>query len=302
MLTALLRYNPLLLIGIGPLAISAHGIMTAVGIYVGMQIIRPAAERLGLTMDWLYSLMTRAVLGAIVGARISFVVGHLNLYADNPLRVLQVWEGGLSLLGGIVGAVLICLPRLRREGLSFLALTDAIVPGLTLGISVGRIGDLIIADHLGKPTDFVLGYACPDGPTGSPCLAPVGQGVHQTALYDLVATAVLFAVLVTLRRRSAADPRRVGSLTLVFGVGYGIARFVEGFFRVDLTHGSGLSGSQWTALGVIAACLVLLGTRWRGPVRPTKGDATRSDSRSVVASDVAHSLKERPGDAALPRQ
>lgn len=309
MLTALLRYDPLLLIGVGPLAISAHGIMTAVGIYVGMQIIRPAAERLGLTMDWLYSLMIRAVLGAVVGARISFVVGHLDLYADNPLGVLQVWEGGLSLLGGIVGAVLICLPRLRREGLSFLALTDAIVPGLALGISVGRIGDLVIADHLGKPTDFVLGYACPDGPTGSPCLAPVGQGVHQTALYDLVATAVLFAVLVTLRRRSAADPRRVGSLTLVFGVGYGIARFVEGFFRVDLTHGSGLSGSQWTALGVVAACLVLLVTRWRGPVHPTKGDAAQPDSRPEAAGDVAHSLEKRPGDlekqpgdAALRRQ
>ncbi len=283
MLTALLRYNPLLLIGIGPLAISAHGIMTAVGIYVGMQIIRPAAERLGLTMDWLYSLMTRAVLGAIVGARISFVVGHLNLYADNPLRVLQVWEGGLSLLGGITGAVLICLPRVRREGLSFLALTDAIVPGLTLGISVGRIGDLIIADHLGKPTNFVLGYACPDGPTGSPCLAPVGQGVHQTALYDLVATAVLFGVLVTLRRRTAASPHRVGRLTLVFGVGYGLARFVEGFFRLDLTHGSGLSGSQWTALGVIAACLVLLATRWHGPVEPIEGGAADSASDSAAA-------------------
>ncbi len=283
MLTSLLRYDPLVLFGIGPLRISAHGISTAVGIYVGMRVIRPAAERLGITKDGLQALMARAVLGAVVGARIAFVVGHLGLYAEQPLTVLKVWEGGLSLLGGICGAVLICLPILRRRMISLLSLGDAVVPGLALGISVGRIGDLVIADHLGKPTNFFLGYACPGIPTGSPCVAPPGQGVHHTALYDLVATALLFGVLVLIRRRAGTDPARVGVLTFVFGIGYGLARFVEGFFRLDLTHGSGLSGSQWTALGAIAACLILLVTRRGSPhaqwpifhTEPTADHATR---------------------------
>lgn len=271
MLTALLRYDPLLLIGIGPLKLSAHGIMTAVGVYIGMQVIRPAAQRMNLTMEWLYSLMTWAVLGALVGARVAFLVGHLDLYTSDPVGALRLWEGGLSLLGGITGAVLICLPRLRREGISFLEIADAIAPGLAVGISIGRIGDLVIADHLGKPTNFFLGYQCPPGPTGSPCVAPVGQGVHHTALYDLIATAMLFALLMWLRRWLGSHPRRVGYLASVFGVGYGLARFIEGFFRLDLTHGSGLSGSQWTALGAVFGCAILLVTRRRNAPEVASG-------------------------------
>lgn len=265
-LLALISYDPLVLIGIGPLAISPHGIMTAVGIYVGVQVIRPAAERIGITLDWLYALMVRAIVGAVIGARIAFLIGHLDLYADDPLAMLRVWEGGLSLLGGIFGAVVVCLPKVRREGLSFFKLSDAIVSGLAIGISVGRIGDLVIADHLGKPTDFFLGYACPEAKTASPCLAAIGSGVHHTALYDLVATAILFVILIMMRKKFIERPRRVGYLTLVFGAGYGTARLIEGFFRVDLTHGSGLSGSQWTAIATILVCLVLLFTRWRNPL------------------------------------
>ncbi|MGK2957743.1 MAG: prolipoprotein diacylglyceryl transferase [Acidimicrobiales bacterium] len=284
MLTALLRYDPLVQIEIGPLVITPHGIMTAVGIYVAMQVIRPAGEKIGITMDWLYGLMARAVLGAIIGARIAFVVGHLDIYIDDPLSALKAWEGGLSLLGGIIGAVLICLPKVRSEGLSFFKLADAIVPGMAIGISVGRIGDLIIADHLGKPTNFVLGYACPGVTTGSPCNAAVGQGVHQTALYDLVATAVLFVILITLRRKMVTNPRKVGYLTLVFGAGYGFTRFIEGFFRLELTHGSGLNGSQWTALATITVCLVLLATRWRNPTTPTTATSEVGAEETLILS------------------
>jgi prolipoprotein diacylglyceryltransferase len=152
---------------------------------------------------------------------------------------------------------------MRHDGLSFWKVMDMAVPCVAMGIIVGRIGDLIIADHLGKPTHFFLGYVCPDKVTGSPCLAPIGQAVHQPALYDFFSAILLLLLLLRLRR----TPHYDGFLTLVFGAWYGTGRFIEDFFRVDVTHGTGLTGSQWTALTVLGLCLycllVLKDTPWR---------------------------------------
>ncbi len=254
-----ISYDPLLRIDLGPLALSPHGIGIAVGVLVGARLALPAAERRGISAEQFYDVLTWALFGALLGARVAYVVNHLGDYLDDPLGIVRVWEGGFSLLGGLAGAIAVGYPRLRREATPLWRYLDAVVPGMALGIAVGRIGDLVIADHLGKPTDFVLGYVCPEVDTGSPCLAPVGEAVHQTALYDMVGAAAVFALLVWLARR----PRPEAFLTLVFAVGYGAVRFVEGFFRVDVTHGTGLNGSQWTALVVVVAAMVGL-VRTRG--------------------------------------
>jgi prolipoprotein diacylglyceryltransferase len=134
---------------------------------------------------------------------------------------------------------------------------DAAAPGIALGIIIGRIGDLIVADHLGKTTSFFLGYRCPHAATASPC---VGNVVHQTALYDFFDTIVLLAALLRLRRRERYD----GFLILVFGAWYGAMRVVEDFLREDVRH-FGLTGSQWTALATVLVCLCAIAFLRRTP-------------------------------------
>lgn len=258
---ALLDYTPIVELQLGPLTISPHGVMTAVGVIVGMVFMLPAAARRGITAELVFDLVTRGLLGAIIGARAAYVLHHLGDYLDDPLEILRFWEGGLSLLGGLAGALVAGYPRLRRSGVSFWSFMDAAVPGIALGIAIGRIGDLVIADHLGKPTASPLGYVCPGSATGSPCAAPVGQAVHQTALYDMVGAGLVLVLLLALGR----SHRYPGFLTLVFAASYGGVRFVEGFFRLDVTHGTGLNGSQWVALIVgTTAAAALLTRRSRG--------------------------------------
>lgn len=262
MIAAFLRYTPLVKIHIGPLAISPHGIGIAVGFVLGARLMLPAAARRGISRDDVYSLLTRAGVGAVIGARVAYVLNHPADYAADPLAALRVWEGGISLLGGIVGAVLAALPRMRALRLDPWQVMDAAAPGLALGIAIGRVGDLVVGDHLGKATTFALGYACP-GEAASPCEGGAAGAVHLPALYDLVSVTVLLLLLLWLRRR----PRRDGFLILVFGVGYGLARFVEDFFRIDDTHGTGLTGSQWSSLAavVIMGVLLAIGRRRNGP-------------------------------------
>jgi phosphatidylglycerol:prolipoprotein diacylglycerol transferase len=136
---------------------------------------------------------------------------------------------------------------------------DAAAPGMALGVIIGRVGDLIVGDHLGKPTDFFLGYKCPppDVATASPC---VGHAVHQTALYDLLLTLILITVLLLVRRK----PRYDGFLITLFGFWYGVQRVIEDFLREDVRR-FGLTGSQITAIVVIAICLWHLTTVRRTP-------------------------------------
>jgi len=266
-----LDYDAIVRIHLGPLSISPHGIGIAVGFLAGLSLIRPAARARGISDDQLYALAMRAAVGAIVGARVAFVVNHLGSF-DSPLEWFAIWKGGISLLGGITGAILAGLPKLRSDGLPFWSTMDAIVPGMALGIALGRFGDLIVGDHLGKRTDFFLGYVCRGTETASPCNAPIGQAVHQPALYDIFTATTLLVVLLWLRR----TPRYAGFLTLVFGAWYGAGRIVEDFFRVDVTHGTGLTGSQWTALVVVLICLYRLVILRHPPGSPREMSAESS--------------------------
>lgn len=284
-----ISYDPVVHIEVGPLSISPHGIGIAAGFVAGAQLLFPRTRRIGVSDDDVYALLTRAAVGAIVGARLAYVVNHASDFAS-VAEVLKVWEGGISLLGGFVGAILAAVPAMRRRGHSFWKLMDAAAPGMALGVVVGRVGDLVVGDHLGKPTSFFLGYRCPPASveTAFPC--EPGTIVHQTALYDLLLTAVLVAVLLRLRR----TPRFDGFLLMVFGAWYGVQRIVEDFLREDVRR-LGLTGSQMTALATVAVCGAWLAFarrtprwgRWDEHAGPAAGSAPPGEAPPPVPSVAA---------------
>ncbi|MEA2460442.1 MAG: phosphatidylglycerol---prolipoprotein diacylglyceryl transferase [Actinomycetota bacterium] len=265
-------------IHLGPLAISPHGIGIAVGYLAGAQLmVRRARKYGGPREDDIWNVLFYALLGAIVGARVGYVIGHLGQVTNDGsdlLGIFRVWEGGISLLGGITGAILAALPYAFRHKMGFWRMMDLAVPGLALGIVIGRIGDLIIGDHLGKPTSFPLGWHCLGSAGAAPVpaqqyLARLNAGdppslgcfdltLHQTALYDFFSTLVLLVVLVWLGRKV----RNAGFLTLFFTIWYGSMRMITDFLRVDRRY-LGLTGSQITSLLVGLTCLYLL-ARFRG--------------------------------------
>ena len=264
-LLAAITYDPIVKIPIGPLRISPHGIGIAVGFLLGARLMLPEAARQGIREDHVYTILVRAAIGAMIGARVAYVLNHFSDYLDDPIDIFRVWEGGISLLGGIFGAIILALPLMRKLGLDLWKTMDAAAPGLALGIIVGRIGDLVVGDHLGKRTDFFLGYRCTLAETASPCEAPLGKLVHQTALYDLLLTTLLLALLLFLRKRWRDSPSRFdGQLIVVFGAWYGVGRLIEDFLREDLRR-LGLTGSQWTALITVLVCVSWLAFVRRPP-------------------------------------
>lgn len=295
---AAISYDPIVNIDLGPLNISPHGIGIAVGFLLGARLMIPAAQAKGIDEEDVISCLMRAALGALIGARLAYVINHLGDYSDDPLSAFKVWEGGISLLGGIFGAILLAMPEMKKRGMDFWKTMDAAAPGLALGIIIGRVGDLVVGDHLGKPTDFFLGYRCPSPASvgrdvASPCVDAV---VHQTALYDLLLTSVLLGVLLLLRRKVRWD----GFLITFFAAWYGVGRIIEDFLREDLRR-FGLTGSQWTALATLTISVGWLLFARRTPkwgrwerdedVEPeAAGPAPGAEARSMAAPPEADRL------------
>lgn len=271
---AALSYDPIVSIGLGPLSISPHGIFTALGVLAGAMLLMREVRAAGFDEEVVTTVLTRAVVAALLGARAAYVLNHLSGF-DSPLEVLRVWEGGVSLLGGITAALVVAVFELRRRALPVLRLLDLAAPWFTLGIAVGRIGDLLIADHLGDPTGVSFGYRCPDvvdvgGSVGSAC--PPGDVVHLTAAYDLLAAAIITLVVLVIRRRTDRPGVAIASV----GILYGLNRLVLDVFRADVTR-LGLTGSQWTGLAlVIAGVAVLAQSR-----RPPRAGAGQTGSTTV---------------------
>ena len=267
----------------GDFAISPHGIGIAVGFLFGAWILGHEGPKRGVPVEHVNTMVFWALVGTIIGARLFYVIGHYSEF-DGVADMLALWNGGLTLMGGIAGAVLINVPIMRRYGHGFFQVMDGAVIGLAFGIAFGRIGDLIIGDHIGKPTSWLLAFQYEGGNlAGFDCTSipgtcrgtleagqiltithqkatltsatgeVLGVGVHQTALYDMIFATVLFLVLYGLSRR----PRRLGILTLTFGAVYGAVRVLEDSLRVD-KQVFGLTGSQWTGMAVSIFCIVTL--------------------------------------------
>ncbi len=243
---------------------------------IGASLLTRIAPRRGVTKEHMSSMLTWAIVGAILGARVFYVIAHVSEFSG-PAEWLQVWNGGISLLGGIAGAILINLPRMRKWGYGYFQVLDGAAIALPLGIFIGRIGDLIIGDHLGKPSSWLLAWTYEGGALAPPfncvqesCLVALqgghqeaitragaklldangaviasGVGVHQTALYDMLLAGILFGFLWFFGKKE----RRIGVLTLTFGLYYGLSRVLEDSLRIDKRFGP-FTGSQWTALTV----------------------------------------------------
>jgi phosphatidylglycerol---prolipoprotein diacylglyceryl transferase len=298
-------------IEIGPLAISPHGVGIALGYLLGAQLmVRRARKSGGPDEGDIWNTLFFALIGAIIGARVGYVIGHFSEVTNDGndlLGVFKIWEGGISLLGGITGAVLAGLPYMLKKKMGVWRTLDLAAPGLALGIIIGRIGDLMIGDHLGKPTDFALGWRCLGESTGAeplparvylerleagnpPSLGCFDLALHQTALYDLISTALLLALLLWLGRKA----RNLGFMTIVFVIWYGIMRVITDSLRVDRRY-FGLTGSQIWALLAVLLCAYLLARyrgappRWAGP-RPDT--TTESDEEPEKALSSASTERE----------
>lgn len=296
-------------IGFGDFSVSPHGVGIAAGYFVGTWLTARKARSKGMDDDWVWNAAAVSVIGAVIGARVAYVIGHLSEF-DSPVEWFQIWRGGLSIIGAFIGAFTAGYIYTRRKKIDFFEIADMGMPFLALGIAIGRTGDLVIGDHLGKQTSGWWGWQYKGGELISPppCTYSTPDGciergmvVHQTALYDAVWSLVIFGILMLLARK----PRNRGFFVLTWASLYSVGRLATDFTRVDKRWlsgllepwlGQGLTGSQLTVTFVLAACLFLL-AKYRGapPARKAAPEQEAGPALDVSAGwEAGEEAEEHP--------
>jgi prolipoprotein diacylglyceryl transferase len=252
------------LLQLGPVAITWHGLFTAVGTLVGIWLAVRWATVAGYVEDDVITTAMWGVIGAIIGARLFHVADQWSYYARDPVSIVRINEGGLAIWGVILGGPLAGGIYAWRRGMNVAKLADIASPALVFGMVIGRIGDVMNGEHHGVhvPTGWPLAVVY----TNPNTLGEVGIPVHPAAGYELVLDLAIFAVLVWLARgfvrgvrgiRFNWEPRypRDGMLFWIFLLLYSVARFFVQIYRLDTPFALGISQAQ--LVSVIAAMVAI---------------------------------------------
>ncbi len=250
-------------IDLGPLTLRFYALAYIIGILLGywhlLRMVRAPGSP--MTREQADDLVLWATIGIIVGGR----VGYATFYEPDLWRtgeVLQVWHGGMSFHGGLIGVLIALSAVAWRHGLPLLRVGDYVAVNVPFGMMLGRIANFVNGELWGKPSDVPWAMVFPGAGD---------QPRHPSQLYEAALEgALMIAVMLWLfwRTRSRWRPGLLGG---AFLVGIGAARFVVEFFRepdaqlADFAERTGLHMGQWLTLPLIALGLVLVVRARRRP-------------------------------------
>ncbi len=222
-----------------------YGIIIALGFILAAVYVCCRAPQFGLTEDNILSVLIWATPIGVICARLYYVIFYWELYADDPISALYIWEGGLAIYGGIIGAVAVVFIFCRRNKIQTGALLDLAGMGLLIGQMIGRWGNFINREAHGAITDSFFKMGLED------YLGNVTY-YHPTFLYESLWNLVGFLGIHVVSKRFR---RFDGQIFALYVAWYGLGRgFIEGM-RTDSLYvpGTTIRVSQIVAF---ASCLL----------------------------------------------
>jgi phosphatidylglycerol:prolipoprotein diacylglycerol transferase len=247
---------------LGPITIYWYGVIIGTGVLIGLWIATREAVRRGLAKETFVDLVLFAVPIAILCARTYYVIFEWNYYSKHLSEIPKIWEGGLAIHGGLIGAIVTGIVFAKRRGLSFWKLADIAAPSIILGQAIGRWGNFMNQEAHGGPVtrQFLENLHLPDFIINQMYIN--GQYYHPTFLYESLWDLVGFFILLMLRNVNL----RRGELFLSYLIWYSIGRFfIEGMRTDSLMLTAHLRMAQVMSIALILIAVGLwIGRRVKG--------------------------------------
>ncbi|MCA9554336.1 MAG: prolipoprotein diacylglyceryl transferase [Myxococcales bacterium] len=252
--------------------IHTYGLMIALGFLVGMQLAAREARRVDISSKGNYDqfvldLTFWILIASLAGSRILFIMVEWNNgYAQDPLKIFRIWEGGLVFYGGLLGAIIFSVYYARKKGWSFLFVADTLIPSVSLGQFFGRIGCFAAGCCWGDPVDpdFPLGVRFPAGSLIHSSEvnhhvidhdAPFTILVHPVQLYESLGNLTLFLLLLLIRTQK----RFHGMVLAGYLFLYPFLRYGMETLRGDVARGEDVLGTPFSTSQLISIVLFSIG-------------------------------------------
>ena len=272
-----IEVNPARTLSIGPLTIHYYGLVIAVGLILAVLYACKRSKEFGISENDILDGVLWVTPFAILCARAYYVIFSWGDYADNPISVLYIWEGGLAIYGGVLGAIVGVAVFCRVQKIKFTALMDLVLLGFLIGQSMGRWGNFFNREAFGAATDSFFRMGLYNTVTGA------WEYYHPTFLYESLWNALGFVLLHFLSKKRKYD----GQVALGYAAWYGLGRSMIEGLRVDSLYWGPFRVSQMlAALSCAAAVTVLIWQSFR-PHDPARLLVNQAAAREAAEAEKA---------------
>ena len=253
-----IELDPIRVIQIGPFSLHIYGLIIGLGLMLAVLYGWRRCKQFGIKTDDITDGVLWVVPFAILCARAYYCVFEWEQFADDPVSVLYIWNGGLAIYGGIIGAVIGVAVYCYFKKIKFMAVLDLVLLGFLIGQSIGRWGNFFNREAFGAETEVFIRMGLFDSATG------VTTYHHPTFLYESLWNAAGFVLLHFLSKKRQYD----GQIVLGYVLWYGLGRtMIEGLRTDSLMWGDFRVSQILAGMTAIAAAVALfvLSTRKHDP-------------------------------------
>lgn len=226
---------------IGHYSMNVFGLFIVIGIMVGTIFTIKEAKRKEFSVDTITDLIIYVILFGIIGARLYYVFAfNLSYYLNNLGKIVAVWDGGLSIQGGLIGGGIAALIYSRIKKMNIWKAADIMAPGIILGQAIGRVG----CDVFGivMKSNYFWGVLIG------------GEVLHPAQMYESLLNYILFGVLWARRKSVKYD----GQLFFTYLLGFSINRFIVETFRSNPIFIEPFTVAHVTSVVLIAISIIAM--------------------------------------------
>jgi phosphatidylglycerol:prolipoprotein diacylglycerol transferase len=244
-----IEFDPPRMLGVGPVQIRLYALCICIGLVLAVYYGCHRSRQFGLKKDDIMDGVLYVTPFAILCARLYYCVFSWEDYAANPISILYIWEGGLAIYGGVLGAIVGVAVFCKCKKIPVATVLDIVALGFLIGQSCGRWGNFFNREAFGAPTESFFRMGLYNGYTGT------WEFYHPTFLYESVWNLTGFVLLHFLSKRRRYD----GQVALGYAAWYGLGRaFIEGLRMDSLYMGPFRVSQLLAAVSFLAASAVLV--------------------------------------------
>lgn len=218
------------LLNLGFISIKWYSVLILIAFTIGYYLVINRCKKENLKVNLISDMCFYLVIVSILGARIYYCIFEYKYYINNPLEIIQIWNGGLAIHGGIIAGIIFMYYYTKKHKINMIQLLDIFAPALVLGQAIGRWGNFFNNEAFGPVTtlttlknlhipSFII-----DG-------MYIDQNYHHpTFFYESIGCIIIFIILIVYRNTKI---KKEGQIVGIYFILYGIIRFLIESLRTD---------------------------------------------------------------------